>query len=114
MQQMPDPRILRETARFLQETASDVFSLYSDLTFPLVTGDLRRFPQQSPEDQAAEQGIGVLREDIARVTAQLYALAAALDNRLPVPPIVLISVQPYIEAYLASRPANQDQEDQPA
>jgi hypothetical protein len=95
---------------------------YSTIRFPLTQGDLKDFPRPSPQDQAAQQGFAILRGSTEQAIAVLYALAAALDNNLPVSPALLRSVQPYIAAFQEelSRPtaaeSNQSAEDkvQPA
>ncbi|HZA23703.1 MAG TPA: hypothetical protein VFA32_14080 [Dehalococcoidia bacterium] len=48
-------------------------------------------------------------EDIDEVVAELYALAAAIYNRLPVPPILQVRVQPYIDTFRAQQ--NQQRDD---
>ena len=100
-------RELRETARYLEDTALDALASYADITFPLSVGNARFFPRERPEDQVAQRGVAVLQESIEQVVASLYALAAALDNNLAVPPALLVSVQPYIDAFRATqkRPA---------
>jgi hypothetical protein len=41
----------------------------------------------------------ILRESAKQAIATLYALAAARDNNLPVPPALSVSVQLYIMAF---------------
>jgi hypothetical protein len=90
---------LRNTAQFVEDSILDTMAEYSTLRFPLTQGALKDFPRPSPQDQAARQGFIFLRESAEQAIAALYALAAALDNGLPVPPALLVSVQPYINAF---------------
>jgi len=93
---------LRNAARFVEETILDALADFSDITFPLVIGGAKDFPRPAPEGRAAEQGVDVLRKDAEEAVAALYALAAAVDNELPVGPALLTSVQPFIDAYRAA------------
>jgi len=90
---------LRDVASFVEESLVALADI-SDISFPLVSGDLKRFPRQTAEGEAFEQGVEVLREDAEGAVAALRALAEARDNALlPVPPALLASVQPYIDAF---------------
>ena len=89
---------LRDVARFVEEGLVALADI-SDLSFPLVSGDLRAFPRQTAEGEAFEQGVEFLREDAEGAVAALRALAEARDNELPVHPALLASVQPYIDAF---------------
>jgi hypothetical protein len=77
----------------------DTVADYSAIRFPLTPGDLKGFPRLAPQDQAAREGFMILRESAEQAIARLYALAAALDNNLPVPPALLVSVPPYLTAF---------------
>jgi hypothetical protein len=90
---------LRNTAQFVEDSILDTVADYSTIRFPLTQGDLKDFPRLAPQDQAARQGFMILRESAEQAIAILYALAAALDNNLPVSPALLVSVQPYITAF---------------
>jgi hypothetical protein len=96
---------LRDVARFVEESLVALVDL-SDMSFPLVRGGLREFPRQTAEGEAFEQGVEVLRENAEEALSALLALAVAQeaveedpDRALPVPPGVLASVQPYIDAF---------------
>lgn len=98
MEQEITPGELRNAARFAEEEILDALADLSDVSFPLVVGGAKDFPRPAPEDQAAEQGVDVLREDAEDAVAALYTLATALENDLPVSPALLASVQPFIDA----------------
>ena len=89
---------LRDVASFVEESLVALADI-SDISFPLVSGDLRRFPRQTAEGEAFEQGVEFLREDAEGAAAALRALAEARDNEIPVHPALLASVQPYIDAF---------------
>jgi hypothetical protein len=90
---------LRNAAQFVEDSILDTVADYSAIDFPLARGDLKDFPRPSPQDQAAQEGFMILRESAEQAIATLYALAAALDNNLAVPPALRMSVQPYISAF---------------
>jgi hypothetical protein len=90
---------LRNAAQFVEDSILDTIADYAAIRFPLTQGDLKDFPRPAPQDQAARQGFMILRESAEQAIATLYALAAALDNNLPVPPALRVSVQPYITAF---------------
>lgn len=90
---------LRNTAQFVEDSILDTVADYSSIRFPFTQGDLKDFPRLAPQDQAARQGFIILREAAEQAITILYALAAALDNNLPVPPVLRVSVQPYIIAF---------------
>ena len=98
-----DPNELREVAKFVMETSLEALQAYSEISFPPVVGNLQNFPRPSLEGRAAQQGFGVLREEVEEAVAALYALAAAIDNRLPVPLPLQVRLQPYIDAFRAER-----------
>ena len=89
---------LRDVASFVEESLVALADI-SDISFPLVSGDLRRSPRQTAEGEAFEQGVEFLREDAEGAAAALRALAEARDNEIPVHPALLASVQPYIDAF---------------
>jgi hypothetical protein len=96
---------LREVAHFVEESLVALADI-SDISFPLVSGDLRRFPRQTAEGEAFEQGVEFLREDAEEALASLRALAVAQaaveqdpERALPVPPALFASVRPYIEEF---------------
>jgi hypothetical protein len=97
---------LRNVAGFVEESLVALADI-SDISFPLVSGDLREFPRQTAEGEAFEQGVEFLRQDAEGALAALRALAEARDNALPVPPALLASVQPYIDAFFRSRAQEQ-------
>ena len=94
----PDPRILRAVARYLEDDVLAVLISYADITFPPAVGNLQYFPRAAPDDQAAARGREVLESQIVDAVAALYALAVAIERNLPVPPVLLVSLQPYIDA----------------
>jgi hypothetical protein len=99
MEQEISAEELRDVASFVEESLVALADI-SDISFPLVSGDIRRFPRQTAEGEAFEQGVEFLREDAEGAVAALRALAEARDNALlPVPPALLASVQPYIDAF---------------
>ncbi len=99
----PTPDELRRAAAYLEETSLDDIAGFADIAFPLVSGDLKEFGRPSPEARAAQQGFDVLREDLERTAASLYALAAVLETDRDVPTVLLLRVQPYIDAFRAAR-----------
>jgi hypothetical protein len=103
MEQQNGPEItaeeLRNVAQFVEDTVLDTVADYSTIRFPPTEGDLKDFPRASPQDQLARQGFTNLRESAEQAISMLYALAAALDNDLPVPPALLVSVQPYVVTF---------------
>jgi len=92
---------LRQVAEYVESTGLDALASYSDISFPLVRGDLKTFPRPSAEARAAERGFDVLRQDTDAAVTALYALSAALDHELDVPQALLVPVMPYIEAFRA-------------
>jgi hypothetical protein len=101
---------LRKVAQFVEDTTLDLITNYSSVRFPLARGDLKDFPRPSSQDQAAQQGFVILRESSEQTIAKLYALAAALDNNLPVAPALLLSVQPYVAIF---RDVVREQQEEP-
>lgn len=97
-------RELRQVAEFVETTNLDALDSYSDISFPLVHGDLKTSPRSSPESRAAGRGFDALRQDTEAVVTTLYALAAAMDSDLDVPEVLLVPVWPYIEVFRAGRP----------
>jgi hypothetical protein len=69
--------------------------------FPVVSGGVREFTRERPEDRAALQGLAVLRQEADNVAAALYALAAGLENDIDYPPSVLrlLNLQGYINKF---------------
>jgi len=92
-------RELRGAARFFEDIALSAVVSYSDIEFPLRTGDLKEFPRPSTEGEAAKQGLEVLRQSIEEAVAALNALAAALEDGREVPQALLLFVQPYLDAF---------------
>src|SRR5947209_3843955 len=101
------PEELRRAARFVEAVGLDAIAQYSQLVFPLTIGGVKDFPRPSPEDRAALKGIRRLRRQIEDAIAELHALASALEADLAVPPVVLIPVGAYLEAYRAAAPEEQ-------
>jgi hypothetical protein len=64
---------------------------------------MQYFPRPSSEARAAERGLSLLREQVDEAVAILYALAAATDNRLPVPDVLAARVQPYVDIFLTRK-----------
>ena len=98
MEQEISAEALRDVASFVEESLVALADI-SDISFPLVSGNLRRSPRQTAEGEAFEQGVEFLREDAEGGVAALRALAEVRDKALPVPPALLASVQPYIDAF---------------
>jgi hypothetical protein len=104
------PAYLRQVAHFVEATALDALADYSDISFPLVVGDVKDFPRASAENRAAERGLEALRESTERVAASLYALAAARDHGREVPEALLAPLRGYIDAYRANGGADSEAE----
>lgn len=98
MAEQREAREFRNAARVVAQQALDAIADYSDITFPLVEGNLQVFPRPSPEDQAAQQGFVVLQESVDQIVAVLYALAAAREQGRSVPQVLRVLVQPYLDA----------------
>ena len=96
---------LRSAARYTEEVALSALASYSEIPIDLVSGSVEQFPQPSQPDLAAQGGIVALRQLIERVVSSMYALALAADKGLPVPPVLWIEVQPYLDAF-RSRPVD--------
>jgi hypothetical protein len=92
---------LRQVAEYVEDTVLETVTNYSDITFPLAHGDLKTFPRASAESRAAQRGFDVLRQSTEEIVTSLYAVAAAMDNDLPVPQVLLVPLLPYIEAFRA-------------
>jgi hypothetical protein len=92
---------LRRVAEYVEDTVLETLASYSDISFPLAHGDLKTFPRPSAESRAAQRGIDVLRQDTEEAVTALYAIAAAMDNDLDVPQVLLVPLLPYIEAFRA-------------
>ncbi|MDQ6659956.1 MAG: hypothetical protein M3Z24_03195 [Chloroflexota bacterium] len=107
MEQETEQKIneFRNVVRYVEETALPALASYSEIPILLRSGDLKEFPRPSREDQAAEQGIDVLRTSIEQAIAQLYALAFAQEHGLEVPPALVAPVQNYIDTYRAEQSA---------
>jgi hypothetical protein len=88
---------LRNAARVAEEKILDDLADLSDVSFPLVRGGAKDFPRPAPEDQAAERGIDVLREDVEDAVAEVYA-QAAVGKDLPESHALFTFVQPFIDA----------------
>jgi hypothetical protein len=94
-----DPAELRAAARYIEEVALSALASYSEIPINVYSGSLEQFPQPSQPDMAAQNGILGLRQSIERVVSALYTLALAAENGLPVPPVLLIQLEPYLEAF---------------
>jgi hypothetical protein len=96
----PTPELLRDSARHIQDTVIPALDSVSDVSFPLVEGDLRRFPRESQEAQAAAEGFLQLRDSFDRIVAELYAGAFALEEArtldVQLPQEIFLPLQPYI------------------
>jgi hypothetical protein len=92
-------RRLRSVAQHLEETVLPAVANLSKIPTPLRSGGPQEFPRPSMEDQAAKQGITVMRETIEEIVVKLYALALAYENDQEVPEALLVSVQPYIDSF---------------
>jgi len=112
MEQRISSEELRSAARFAEETNLGALADISEVSFSPVRGDLRAFPRPEPESQTVELGIDVLRRNTEEAVAVLHALAAALDNELPVPPTLFGPVQPFIDAYRAAEEQRTSENDQ--
>jgi hypothetical protein len=97
------------------ESALLILEDYADISFPLVVGDLRRFPRPAAEHRAAEQGFEAPREEGKTTVAVLYAFAAAAESGRTVPRELLALVQPAIDAFralpeMAAVPAGEEEQ----
>jgi hypothetical protein len=96
----PTPELLRASARHIQDTVIPALDSVSDVSSPLVQGDLRRFPRESEEAQAAAEGLLRLRDWFDRIVAELYAGAVALEAAqtldIQLPPEIFVPLQPYL------------------
>jgi hypothetical protein len=101
------PEELRRAARFVEAVALDAVSQSSLLAFPLALGGVKDFPRPSPDGRAALDGVMRLRRQLEEAVAELHALASVLEAGLPVPPVLLGSVGPYLHAYRAAAPEEQ-------
>lgn len=90
---------LRAAARSIEEAAFSALASYSDIPIDVFSGSLAQFPQPSQPDLAAQDGIVALRQSLERVVSSIYALALAAESGLPVPPVLLIPLQPYLDAF---------------
>ncbi len=104
----------REIAKFVENTSLEALTAYSEISFTPVIGGMQYFPRPSSEARAAERGFSLLREHVDEVVAILYALAAAADNKLPVPPVLALRVKPYVDAFLAQVRQSDDAKETPA
>ena len=102
-QQTDADNVYREVAKFVENTTFETLTAYSEISFTPVIGAMQYFPRPSSEARAAERGLSLLREQVDEAVAILYALAAAVDNRLPVPDVLAARVQPYVEIFLARK-----------
>ena len=98
---------LRRAARYIEAVGLDGVAQLSQLVFPLQIGGLKEFARPAPEDRAALEGIRRLTRHIEGATTELHAIASAVEAGLPVPPILLTPVRPYLEAYRAADPEEQ-------
>jgi hypothetical protein len=101
MDQQISPENLREAARFFQDEVIGALDAVSDVAFPLDEGDLRRFPRESEEAQAASEGFLRLRESFERIVAQLHAGAVAVEvareRDIELPPELFAPLRPYLD-----------------
>src|ERR687897_608708 len=100
MDEQISPEKLRDAARFLQQEVITALDAVSDVAFPLVKGDVRRFPRESEEAQAAKEGFLSLRHSFEQIVAQLYAGAVALevarDRDIELPPELFAPLVPFV------------------
>jgi hypothetical protein len=100
MDREPTPELLRDSARHIQDNVIPALDSVSDVSFPLVEGDLRRFPRESEEAQAASEGFLRLRDSFDGIVAELYAGAFALEEAraldVQLPPEIFLPLQPYL------------------
>jgi hypothetical protein len=100
-----DAAELRAAARYTEEVTLSALASYSEIPIDVVSGSFDQFPQPSQPDLAAQDGIVALRESIERVVSSMHALALAAENGLPVPPLLLMPLQPYLEAFRSKPPS---------
>lgn len=103
----------REAAKFIENAFLEALTTYADISFTPAIGDLYNFPRPTTEARAAQRGLGLLRQQADEVVAILHALAAAADNRLPVPSVLKLRVEPYVQAFRTreQRPLNAEGND---
>ncbi|MBA3618042.1 MAG: hypothetical protein H0W56_00295 [Acidothermales bacterium] len=94
------PASLREVAQHVHDVVIPALDSVSDAAFPLEKVDLRRFPRESEEAQAAKEGLLSLRESLEQTAAQLFALAVvqevARDRDITLPPALFAVVEPFL------------------
>jgi len=94
-----DSAELRAAARFTEDVALSALASYSGIPIKVFSGSLEQFPQPSQPDLAAQEGFRVLRQSIEGAVSSLHALALAAERGLPIPRVLLIPLQPYLEAF---------------
>jgi hypothetical protein len=94
-----DSAELRAAARYTEEVGLSALASYSEIPINVYAASLERFPQPSQGDSAAQDGIFALRQSVERAVSAMHALALAADNRLPIPPVLLIPLKPYLDAF---------------
>jgi hypothetical protein len=103
------PERLRQSAQFIQDEVIPALDAVSDVTFPLTEGDLRRFPRESPDAQAAADGFLRLRESLEQAVAQLFAGAVALEvareRDIELPSQLFAPLLPFLDGERPSEPA---------
>lgn len=99
---------LRAAARSLEEANAALANL-AETPLPL-EGDPQAFTREAAPDRTLVEGLDLLVEETARVSAILDALASAEERELDVPPVLLASVQPYLDAVGMAGQAAQSQE----
>lgn len=102
-QNAPTADELRSVARYLEETAAEVTFVAEEAPPPREIKGAQFFPRSEPESRGLAQETGVVQEETTRVIATLLEFAAAIDAGADVPPVLLLPVQPYIDAYRAAQ-----------
>ena len=97
--QRVDSAELRAAARYTEDVALSALASYSGIPIKVYSGNLEQFPQPSQPDLAAQEGVLALRQSIKRAVSSMHALALAAERGLPVPPVLLIPLLPYLEAF---------------
>jgi hypothetical protein len=97
--QKVDPAELRAAADYTEEVVLSALASYSAIPIAVYSGSVEQFPRPSQSDMAAQEGILALRHSVERIISSMHALALAAGSGLPVPAVLLIPLQPYLDAF---------------
>lgn len=105
-EERPSADDLRQAAQYLEELEQKQAGLGShELPLQLVVCGAQDFPREAPRQRAAAQalaaagrGESLLDQVVIHPVAALYTLAEAIEQGQDVPSVLLILLQPYIDA----------------